>query len=488
MIGQVAGNVLWTGANLAAYARYRRARRDPRRAQERILGDFLQRNCDTEYGRAYGFAAIRSVAQFQEQVPICSYDQLEPWIEKIRDGVSNVLAAEPVLLLQKTSGSSGAAKYVPYTRSLLREFQNAIGAWMFDLFTQRPALFRGLQYWASSPSVYGREQTRGGVRVGFADDTEYLGPFQRAVVRWTMAVPVVPSATPDLERHLETTVECLARCRNLRFISVWSPTLLKLLVGRLPAGTDPRTVWPALRVISCWTSGPSARCLPELRALFPGVEVQGKGLLATEAAVSFPEVGRPAPSPAITSHFLEFIGDDGRARLVDELEVGGRYSVVVTTGNGFARYALGDLIDVVAPGSIEFVGRNGNVSDLCGEKLSEAFVGAILEEAAARFGVRGFLMLAPEWGSPPRYLLFTENGVAPPVAAYLDERLRTSLNYDYCRRIGQLGPIVALSVADPQETYLRGCETLGQRIGDVKPAYLRRELGWRERLRAQPAA
>jgi hypothetical protein len=299
-----------------------------------------------------------------------------------------------------------------------------------------------------------------------------------------MVAPVARAAAGDLARTLDTIAEHLARARDLRFISVWSPTLLTLLVSRLPAGTGPRVLWPALRVISCWASGPSARCLPELQALFPGVEIQGKGLLATEAAVSFPEVGRPAASPAITSHFLEFVDDRGRARLVDELEVGARYSVVVTTGSGFARYALGDLIEVVAPGSIEFVGRSGNVSDLCGEKLTEAFVGTVLDEAAVRLGLHGFLMLAPEWGSPPHYLLFIEHGGASHAAAYVDERLRTAINYDYCRRVGQLGPIVALRVEGAQEAYLRGCEALGQRIGDVKSAYLRREFGWRERLSA----
>jgi len=481
MIRQVAGNVLWTGANAAAYASYRRARRDARAAQARILFEFLRRNRETEYGRLHGYGSIRSIAQFQEQVPICGYDHLEPWIEKIRNGIPNVLAAEPVRLLQKTSGSSGAAKFIPYTASFLREFQNAIGAWMFDLYSRRPALLGGSQYWASSPSACSREETRGGVRVGFADDTEYLGLFQRAVVRWTM-VPVVPYAAGDLARSLDTIVECLARARNLRFISVWSPTLLTLIVSRLPAGTEPRGLWPALRVISCWTSGPSARCLPELQALFPDVEIQGKGLLATEAAVSFPEVGRRAASPAITSHFLEFMDDHGSARLVDELEVGARYSVVVTTGSGLARYALGDQIEVVAPGSIEFVGRSGNVSDLCGEKLTEVFVGTVLEETAARFGLQGFLMMAPEWGSPPRYLLFIEHGGASHAAAYVDERLRSAINYDYCRRVGQLGPILALRVAGAQEAYVRGCEALGQRIGDVKSAYLRREFGWRERL------
>src|SRR4029077_152120 len=134
---------------------------------------------------------------------------------------------------------------------------------------------------------------------------------------------------------------------------VWNPSFLTLLMRRLPAGRRPLDYWPHLRLISCWTSGNSARFIPELEQLFPGVEVQGKGLLATEGIVSFPELGHPAPSPALTSHFLEFVDEDapltprsppaaggegmgvrggGEARLVDELEVGCRYRVLITTG------------------------------------------------------------------------------------------------------------------------------------------------------------
>jgi len=50
--------------------------------------------------------------------------------------------------------------------------------------------------------------------------------------------------------------------------------------------------------------------------------------------------------------------------------------------------------------------------------------------------------------------------------------------------LGQLGPLQGIAVRQATEGYLRGCEALGQRVSTVKPACLRRELGWRERLEA----
>ena len=466
---------------------YRLALAHPREVQTRILLDFLKRNAATEYGTRHGYARIRTVAEFQESVPIVTYEDLEPWIERIRRGRSGVLTAEPVIMMEKTSGSSGAEKYIPYTASLRREFQSAIGAWIYDLFATRPALLGGAHYWQVSPVARTRETTPGGLPVGFEEDTEYLAPMERRAAGWVMAVPPSVSRIPDVEECRRATLRHLIACGDLRFISVWNPSFLSILMSRLPEGLRPKELWPKLALISCWTGGASARFLPELREYFPDVEIQGKGLLATEGVVTFPEIGRPAPSAAITSHFLEFEDENGRVRLVDELEVGARYSVLLTTGGGFARYALGDRVEVVAPGALEFVGRSGGVSDVCGEKLSEVFAAPILDEVSARFHLQGLAMLAPEWGKPPRYLLFVESEAAGVVAEFVEKRLRASVHYDYCRKLGQLGALEGVCVSEGGERYLRACQALGQSVGNIKPAGLRREFGWRGRLERRHA-
>ena len=479
---RLAGNLLFTASNLRHYRRYRRAQASPREHQEQILRSFLRRNARSGYGLEWGYADIESVRKYQERVPIVTYDELAPWIERIRQGEQGVLCVEPVLAFEKTSGSSGPAKYIPYTASLLREYRHAIGAWLFDLFTHRPRLFAGAHYWSISPMVAGEVAQAGGPKVGFESDAEYFGPFERRWLPWLMSVPEDVAAAGDVEECWRRTLDALQVCRDLRFLSVWSPSFLTLLLRRLPAGVKASDLWPDLQLVSCWTSAASARFLPELRSLLPGVEIQGKGLMATEGVLSFPLVGRPGAAPAISSHFLEFLDGEGRVHLVDELEVGGRYRPLLTTGSGFARYDLGDQVDVVAPGAIEFVGKAGVVSDVCGEKLSEAFVGSILEGAGLQAGLSGLLMLAPEWASPPRYLLFATRDPGPQFAEAIDRALRRSPHYDYCRKLGQLGPVRLVCVEDGEERFVQGCIAEGQRAGDAKNGYLRCEFGWRQHL------
>lgn len=474
------GNLSFTASNARHAFDFARAELDPRARQERILLDFLRRNAKTEFGREHGFHELCSVEDFQARVPIRTYDEFEPWIDRIRRGEPKVLTEEPVLAFETSSGSSGAIKYVPYTRTLLAEFRRAIGAWLFDLFTGRPRLLAGAHYWSISPlGSRDRFDESGAIPIGFESDLEYFGERERRALARVLAVGPEVAASADLAECRQKTLDALVACRELRFLSVWNPSFLTRLLDGLPDGASPKELWPDLTLVSCWTSASAALALPELEAALPGVEVQGKGLLATEGVVSLPKLGQPGPTPAITSHFLEFVDEDGSACLVDELEVGRRYRPLLTTGGGFVRYDLGDQVEALTPKSIEFVGKLGLVSDLVGEKLSDAFVGSTMRSLDVDVG---WFLLAPAPGAPPAYELFVERAGTPDLARRLDRALCASPHYDYARRLGQLGVVRVIVVERAEERFLASCIARGQRAGDVKSAALRTELDWREHL------
>src|SRR5262249_28744428 len=120
-------------------------------------------------------------------------------------------------------------------------------------------------------------------------------------------------------------------------------SLQAIFRSSLPLADKLRQAWPRLALISCWGDAAAAACLNEVRALFPGIEIQPKGLLATEGCVSFPLIDRAAPILAVRSHFFEFEeldGDNSRCRFAHELDRGGRYRVVITTAGGLYRYQL----------------------------------------------------------------------------------------------------------------------------------------------------
>jgi hypothetical protein len=276
----------------------------------------------------------------------------------------------------------------------------------------------------------------------------------------------------------------------------WLRTVLRE-EGSLP----PSVVWPRLALISTWTDALAAQFLPALTTQFPGIEIQGKGLLATEGVTTVPLLDAPAPVLAIRSHFYEFIAldrPDSRPLLAHELERQQTYEVVLSTGGGLLRYRTGDGVLVEGyyhnTPCLRFVGRVDEVSDLVGEKLSSTRVNEVLAQAvhATLRQPPRFLLLAPELSHPPHYRLFIDADQSAADLQSLSRVVEVLLceghHYLYARDLGQLGPVQTVRVRDGIRHYETGCVQLGQRAGDIKPMVLHRTAGWSTRFPEVPVS
>jgi hypothetical protein len=507
-------NALWSVSNVPSYLRFRRALREPQVVQWYKLRTYLERNAHTEFGKAHNFDSIHNHEEFTSRVPLADYETIEPWITRIRHGETNVLTYEPVTHLVPTSGSTGARKLIPFTVGLQREFDAAIGPWLVDLQRQSPGIINGPAYWSVTPSLKDSPVEESAVPIGFDADTAYLGGTRRRLGEMVLAVPSNVQCAESLETFRYETLLYLLRCRELRLISVWHPSFVTLLLDALPANWEklldeiasgrkdslrplpqranelrgigwhnPAALWPELRLISCWGDGNAEIAIAELQARFPDVSIQRKGLLATEAVVTIPFSGRELL--AVRSHFFEFIDGDGRIRLVHELQQGEEYEVVVTTSGGLWRYRLQDRIRVLGfsnkTPALRFLGRTGSVSDLFGEKLSEAFANEVLRKLTANSAaLPRFILLAPEREkSGGRYVLYVEGDVSDEIVLSLDGLLLANPHYAWCRKLGQLQtPYLFRIRKGGYESFVARETKCGSRIGDIKPRVFSPETGW----------
>ena len=541
-LGCRVANLAWMAAGLPEWRRFRHALRAPRQAQLRNLIAILRRNRATDAGRCLQFDAVLDghrgstdraspahdvAAAYRSAVPITSYDRLEPWIERVRSGERGVLTTDDVSRLLPSSGSTSAAKLLPYTQSLQHELSAAIDPWIADVQLRYPGVLGGPAYWSISPAI--PHDTSGPIPIGFEDDSEYLGAAKRMLSSTVLAVPDAIAQVADPESFRYLTLLFLAARRDLRLISVWHPSFLERLLdaltrwmpaiaadiaagtltppGHLPDGLrrrllaraprdagraaelcalesfDVRTVWPQLTMVSCWDDGYAKPAADALRRALPDIPVQAKGLVATEGIVSIPFRGRHPL--AVNSHFVEFLDDEGRSRLADELSTGAEYAVVLTTSGGLYRYRLGDrvVVDGWIDGtpSLRFGGREDRISDRFGEKVSEGFVMTALRQLFGDSTMPRFAMLAPEeWHDGTAYTLFVTGGVTSDLAWRLEMALRRNPHYAWCVGLHQLLParVVALGPR-ADDVYVDTCAARGQRIGDIKPAALHTQSGWR---------
>ena len=534
-------NLAWLASCLPATLAFLAALAWPERSQRRLLRRMLAELPATRYGRDSGDGPGLHTAEDFLRFPIANYESLRPFIGAIQAGEPNVLTAEPVIVLQPTSGTSAAPKLIPFTRGLQQQFQAALAPWMASLFARCPRLLLGRHYWCVSPNTRPRAEGRSEVPTGFADDTNYLGGWQRRLVRQLLVAPDELSRVEDPAAFEFLTLLFLVREENIRLVSVWHPSFLTVLVdalpghaaaldaclrsGELPGGLalpedlraslsrllrpDPdraavlagmdlaspagvRRLWPYLQVVSCWTGREAEPWVARLREWFPGVAIQGKGLMATEGVVSIPWGSGGRFVCAVRSHFLEFLAPDStRAKRCWEIEPGETYSVVITTAGGLWRYRLGDLVRVAGRSGrtpcLEFVQREGVVSDMCGEKLTLADAEAALDQAREATGARfAFAVLVPvRQGLEAGYDLLVQPPPGTPpsfigtCARAAETVLQNNFHYRHARGLGQLRPVrVRVVRGDADRQYRAHLLKLGARHGDVKYPALRIETGW----------
>ena len=273
-------------------------------------------------------------------------------------------------------------------------------------------------------------------------------------------------------------------------------------------------IWEKLSLVSCWADSDSYEIFIKLKEkLNPNkknmnLKFQGKGLMSTECIVSFPlENVENGSVAAYNSFFYEFIqvSDDKlenrSPKLLDELELGERYCVVVTTNAGLYRYNTNDIVEVTGfyhkiP-IVKFVGRINNFSDIVGEKLENSFVEKQVLNLLKENNIKEeFLLFSPVKNENGKisYTLFLEIKKENKKFDFkklenkikfenkLNEKLCRSFHYEYAYKLGQLGKArIFLIEKDGLKTYTAE-KSKRQKIGDIKYRMLDKNFGWENKF------
>jgi hypothetical protein len=379
-------------------------------------------------------------------------------------------------------------------------------------------------------------------------------------MRRLLAVPTSVAQLRNIENFQYATLAGLLSAKDLALISVWSPTFLTTLFARLPNWAERivedieagqlhfpqtnadhgfkefsvkrnrsrsrflktklqefgpsarflKTIWPSLSLVSAWGDASASMFLPELKSWLPDVPFQPKGLLATEGVTSFPLRSSHGSALAIRSHVFEFqpvetaVDPTRPAKWAWELEQGCRYQVLLTTGGGLYRYAIGDEIEVTGFSRqcplLKFTGRAGVQSDLVGEKLHEQHVRDAIRRSCESLRLEpAFAMLIPVHAEASdqhlapgyRAILVMRNlncttaeleTFERNVAEKIELQLCNNSQYRYAIGLGQLRKldtwILPTSPEQAWSVYESECRRRGQKSGDIKPTVIARGAGW----------
>ncbi len=84
--------------------------------QDAILQQLIKTGKSTLFGKDHHFDTIQNATSFADQVPMRDYEQIKPYIEKIKAGQQNILWKGKPIYFAKTSGTTSGVKYIPITK------------------------------------------------------------------------------------------------------------------------------------------------------------------------------------------------------------------------------------------------------------------------------------------------------------------------------------------------------------------------------------
>jgi len=487
---------------------------NPEAAQSSHLLDIVARNSDSAFGKKHGFAAIQSVKDFQNAVPINDYDSLSEYINRAAAGEKKQLTAEDSFMFATTSGTAGERKMIPVTRSYIKEFRRASVVSGFNLLKGHPNLTKGIALSVFSPAEEGR--TAGGIPYGAISGRLYMEepklikryispiPYEvfvirhydsryYALLRLALVLPVTviytlnPSTIVMLGKRLEMYADSLVRdiadgainppqplppevLAAIKPFLKPNPERARQLSQLLSAGRfKAENIWPHLSLISCWTKAAASFYLQDLPQYFGSTPVSDITYGASEGRGTV-NLGGERQALSIRSHFFEFVAvedwESGKknALLPHELQEGREYYILFTTSGGLYRYHINDIVRVVGwynrTPLIEFLHKGGNISSFTGEKLTESQVTEAMLATQKDLDFRArFFTLIPEFRPEPHYELYLEFD-GPPVhddkalAITFDRHLsRLNIEYEAKRESHRLDDLKVVRL--PAESYER---------------------------------
>lgn len=426
--GSITGPALWAAAQ-ARVAMWEHRAKNPRDVQLRTLMAHVQKAAKTEFGVAHGFSSIHSYDDFRRLVPIRTYADFEPYLERMRLGARDVLWPGLIPYYGQSSGTSHTAaknKFLPVSEEQIRWQQKA----GFDVAARYLVLSGDREFTSGytlglfPPATIKREGP-----VGVASNPGIMMANLPRTARMTMLPRPPIRDIEDYDKKLSIIAESYLDhdVRALSGTTCWFSILFdRALAAAKARGRNVSTVqeiWPNLRgLFGGGVHAEPYRKLIDERVGRPVTLIDNYN--ATEGGI-YAVTDRRGESGMMMvpdrGVFFEFVhrseaGKPNAKRVpLWEVEIGEEYSVVVTTCSGLFAYAIGDFVRFtgVFPHRIEFAGRAAGMLSVTQELMtaleieravsvaSDHEASTVLEfSAAADVGVDG--------SAKGRYVLFVE--------------------------------------------------------------------------------
>lgn len=367
--------------------------------QRKVLARLLSKAKNTEWGQQHGYAGIHSYEDFAANTPVNTYEELKGYIQRMREGESNVLWKGKVQWFAKSSGTTNdKSKFIPVSHEGLRRIHykgatDSVSCYLANnpdsrLFSGKSLILGG----SHAPNLNTPNSLVGDLSAILIENAPKAVSLTR-----------VPNKRIALLEDFEAKRDCIARMAmqqnvtNISGVPSWMLSVLKRILELSGKETLDET-WPNLEVF--FHGG----------VAFTPYREQYKQIIRSDkmhyvetynASEGFFGVQNDPADAAMLlmidyDVFYEFIPMDtfGTPQAVPvplwEVKPGVNYAMLISTSCGLWRYLIGDTVKFTQTNPYKFfiTGRTKHFINAFGEELIVDNAEKGLEQACIATGAQ----------------------------------------------------------------------------------------------------
>lgn len=369
----------------------------PIETQKGILSSLLYHAEETEYGKIHGFSSVSNYEDFKQNVPIVSYEDFEPYIEKARQGQRDIIWPGLIRQFAKSSGTTNAkSKFIPITDESLEYCHFKAGKDLVSIYANNHPenqlfAYKNLRL-GGSAEVYEQFNTKFGDLSAILIDNL---PF------W-VEITTTPSKKVSLMSEWETKLKAIvsevknAEVGSLTGVPSWMMVLLQRVLKETNAGSISE-IWPNLEVF--FHGGISFKPYKDQYRQIIGKDINYYEIYnASEGFFGIQDQHGSDEMLLMLDYgiFYEFIPmedfgkENPRVLSLENVEKNKNYALVITTNGGLWRYLIGDTVCFTSlnPFRIKISGRTKHYINAFGEELMIDNVECALHKACEKTGAQ----------------------------------------------------------------------------------------------------
>lgn len=348
--------------------------------QHRVLTRLVGQAANTEWGKKYDYKSIHNYEDFKNRLPIQTYEEVKPYVERLRAGEQNLLWPSEIRWFAKSSGTTNdKSKFLPVSKEALEDIHYRGGkdaATIYFRMNPESRFFSGkglILGGSHSPNLSSNHSSVGDLSAILIQNVSPLVNLIR-----------VPDKRIALMDEWEAKIEAIANSTipanvtNLSGVPSWMLVLIKRILEKTGKQTL-EEVWPNLEVF--FHGGVAftpyreqyKQVIHSSNMHYVETYNASEGYFGTQNDLSDPSMLLMIDYGIFYEFIpLEDVGKESpRTYCLEEVELNKNYAMVISTSCGLWRYMIGDTVKFTRKNPYKFVitGRTKHFINAFGEEL-----------------------------------------------------------------------------------------------------------------------